>query len=495
MHEHALIAYEGVVKTLSTIAACVAVALAAAASSCTSDEPAPAAPACSGPSFDASPLSIRCGALVDERGREVRLHGINARIEGVFDVTLDGGRTPLEPIPPFGPADANRMRELGWNALRLPIQWSGVEPTETGGFDAAYLARVRETIDMAHAAGLYVLVDFHQDAYSKEIGEDGAPYWAIVPPPPQKLGGPLTDLEARRLSKPVLDAFETFFGPSPDGARLRDRFAKMAAHVAAAFAEHPGVIGFELFNEPIASFAQLRAFHAGLLPVIQAAAPKKLVFFEPPAIRNFTDRADIPDASLGPGTVYSPHVYTAAFGSPEVRAAVTEDTVRRSYEAARSEAEAWAAPLVVTEIGFPPSDPRFAEYMGWHASLADELGASTFYWVWKEMSQGSWGVYDYDAAGNATERADVVASLSRARIEACAGRVERIERPPGSVRVTFHGTETSNEHRWSLGTRLGADSATCDGSPAPVSPLAANVVTVACGGPGRHVVELRTRAR
>jgi len=35
------------------------------------------------------------------------------------------------------------------------------------------------------------------------LGEDGAPYWAIVPPPPERLGGPLVDLEARRLSKPV----------------------------------------------------------------------------------------------------------------------------------------------------------------------------------------------------------------------------------------------------------------------------------------------------
>lgn len=480
-------------KTLPAIATGITIALASCTSS--TDDPAPAAPACRGPSFEGAPLSIRCGALVDDRGREVRLHGINARVEGVFDVALDGGRVPLEPIPPFGPEDATRMRELGWNALRLPIQWSGVEPTETGGFDAAYVARVRRTVDVAHAAGLYVLVDFHQDAYSKEIGEDGAPYWAIVPPPPQKLQGPLTDLDQRRLSKPVLDAFETFFGPSPDGARLRDRFARMAAHVAAALADHPGVIGFELFNEPIASFARLRAFHAALLPVIQAAAPKKLVFFEPPAIRNFTDRADIPDAPLGPGTVYSPHVYTAAFGTPEIRAAVTEDAVRRSYEAARAEADAWEAPLVVTELGFPPSDPRFGEYMGWHASLADELGASTFYWLWKEMTQGSWGLFDYDAAGNATERAGVVAALSRVRIEACAGRIERIERPPGSVRLTFQGIESNSEHRFSLGPLLSAEGATCDGGPAIVAPLPSNVVTVACGGSGRHALDLRVRPR
>lgn len=447
---------------------------------------------CAGPSFEGSPLSIRCGALADAQGREVRLHGVNARVEGVFDVALDGGRTPLEPIPPFGPDDARRMRALGLNALRLPIQWSGVEPSESGGFDDAYLARVQAAVDVAHAADLLVLVDFHQDAYSKEIGEDGAPYWATVPAP-VKLEGPLDDLEKRRLSKPVLDAFETFFGASPDGARLRGRFAQMVAHVAARFSEHPAVIGFELFNEPIATPAQLRAFHVEVLAALRAAAPRKLAFFEPLAIRNFLDSAEITDAPLGPGTAYSPHIYTTAFGSAEARAAVTEDSLRRSYENARAEADAWQAPLVVTELGFPPSDPRFSEYMGWHGALADELGASTFFWVWKEMTQGSWGVYDYDAAMRPVERAPVVAALSRVQLDACAGRVVLFERlGSATLRVTFEGTEGTREHRLSVGDGFTALGATCDGASAAIV-AATPTITVTCGGPGRHVLELRAR--
>lgn len=202
-----------------------------------------------------------------------------------------------------------------------------------------------------------MLVDFHQDAYSKEIGEDGAPDWAIVPrPPPPKLGGPLLDLDKRRLSKPVNDAFDTFFGTSPDGARLRARFARMASHVAARFARHAGVLGFELFNEPVAAAERLRAFHTDLLAALRSVAPEKLVFFEPPAIRNFLDSADVPESGLGAGTVYAPHVYTSAFASDDARAAVSKNNLRRSYEAARDEAAGWQAPLVVTE---------YAPTVGW----------------------------------------------------------------------------------------------------------------------------------
>ncbi len=450
----------------------------------------PAALPCDGPSFDGAPLSVRCGALVDAQGREVRLTGINARVDGVFDVRFDDGRAPLEEIPALTLEDTQRMRALGFGALRLPIQWSGVEPTESGGFDEAYLDRVAAAVDLARQAKLLVLVDLHQDAYSKEIGEDGAPYWALVPPP-QKLAGPLTDLDQRRLSKPVLDAFDTFFGASPDGARLRDRFAKMAAHVAARFANDDAVLGFELFNEPIATFDALGALHAEVLAAVRAAAPKKLVVFEPPATRNLLDRADIASAPLGPGTVYAPHVYTAAFGSAEQRAAVTRDALERSYDNAREETDAWQAPLMVTEYGFPPSDPKLAEYLGWHGDLADQVGASTFFWLWKETSQGSWGLFDRDASGAWIERANVTAALARVRIEATAGRVVSLARPDGptSLVVTFEGTEATRENLVSTGARLVFQRASCDGE--AVISEGSEPLRLACGGPGRHVLDVR----
>lgn len=456
------------------------------ASSAATAEP----PACNGPSFTGAPFGVACGALVDSMGRQVRLFGVNARVDGVFDVTFSDGRAPLEPLAAFGPDDAKRMRALGISSLRLPIQWSGVEPTETGGFDEAYLDRVSRAVDDAHGAGLWVLIDFHQDAYGKDIGEDGAPYWAIVPPPPQKLGGPLMDLDERRLSKPVLDAFDTFFGTSPDGARLRGRFTSMAAHVATRFGHHPGVIGFELFNEPLATADRLRAFDADLLAALRVVAPDKLVLFEPPAIRNVIDSADVPESGLGPGTVYAPHIYTTAFAGAEAQAAVMKDNLRRSYENARDEAAGWQAPLVVTEYGFPPSAPTFAAYVRWHAELAEELGVSTWFWLWKERSQGSWGMFDFAPDGAATERAAVVTALSRVRLEACAGRVETIDHraEEGRLSVAFFGTDVTSEHLVSFGTRFAPQGARCDGH--DVAFTGDEPMRVTCGGAGRHTLEV-----
>src|SRR5690348_16414435 len=72
---------------------------------------------------DARRFRVQDGRLVDGRGREITLRGVNARANGVLDVTFDDGRLPLQDVPVFDAGDAERMQALGFNLLRLPINW------------------------------------------------------------------------------------------------------------------------------------------------------------------------------------------------------------------------------------------------------------------------------------------------------------------------------------------------------------------------------------
>ncbi len=56
--------------------------------------------ACTSPAFSGA-LGVKCNQLVDSEGRDVLLHGVNARVEGLFDVTFTDGRLPLQTIPVF----------------------------------------------------------------------------------------------------------------------------------------------------------------------------------------------------------------------------------------------------------------------------------------------------------------------------------------------------------------------------------------------------------
>jgi hypothetical protein len=430
-----------------------------------------------------TPLSSDGTNLRDESGRIAVLRGVNARVDGVFDVAFSDGRTALEPLPPLDASDCARMRALGFDLLRLPIQWSAIEPAR-GMFDDAYLDRVDAAIRCAGAAGLYVVVDLHQDAYSKEIGEDGAPLWAIQPPPAMLLQGPLTDLDQRRTSPQVTAAFATFFDPS-DPAGLQADFMTMLDHVATRWAIDPAVLGFELYNEPPVGEQQVDAFQIAAAARVRAAAPDKLVVFEPSAVRNLFDfvpraTAAFPTANA----VYAPHIYTFVFYQDQTLLQnLHAADLEASVQAARDEATAWHTPMVITEYGIGPTMPNADLWMGVEAQLHDRYLASDAFWLWKEESQGSWGVFDY-TGGTWTERPQVVAWISRIHAARISGTVvaNDYDYTTGALHLETHGATSA--HDIYIPERAAASFAiTCDGAAMSATrEPSTGLVTVACDG-------------
>jgi hypothetical protein len=464
---------------------------------------------CGEPAFAADRVSTQCAQFVDERGRVLFFHGVNARVEGIFDVTFDDGRAPLEAIPALTLEDAQAMRAMGFNALRLPLSWSALEPTKDGGISQTYLDRVQSTVALAARAGVRTLLDMHQDAYSKEIGEDGAPLWAILPAPPKLLGGPLTDLGARRISIPVLSAFGTLFADTPDGVELRRRFALAVAAVATRFAPgdarhaaSDGVLGIEIINEPITNPTGLAALRSVVTEAVRAADPGRLVFFEPDVLRSTGDKAPLSDQPAAPGSIYSPHVYTLAFGGTDAdHQAMTKETLRASNANARAEADSWGAPLAITEFGYAPDGIQADGYLRWQTELQDEYQASGFFWLWKEESQGSWGLFDFDAStGGWAVRDHVRQALSRVTPEAVAGWPTHFGYDQGARRfdLAFKGdrsiTAPSRLYVPSAADFTASFSVTCDGTPA-LAPRDATsgIVEVKCGGSGDHVIVLAAK--
>lgn len=410
--------------------------------------------------------------LRDDQDRIVLLRGVNARVNGVFDASFDDGRTALEPIPDLTDDDCRRMRQLGLDFLRLPINWSAIEPTE-GAYSESYLANVDAAVQCAARAGLVVMIDLHQDAYSKEIGEDGAPLWAIQPPPTQLLQGPLTDLGDRRTSAQVNDAFATFFGADPT---LRTSFEAVLDLVATRWRADPAVIGFELFNEPPVGDSLVTPFSEQAAQHVHASAPDKLVMFEPSATRNLFDFAPKSDHVFPvANAVYAPHIYTYVFAATPV--VFTASDLESSVANARVEATDWGTPLLIGEYGIGPTQPNADLWMQTQATLHDRYLASDAFWVWKEISQGSWGVYDR-SGDQWIERPQVVAWLSRVHAARIAGEVELNESTPTSLHLVTHGSSTPH----SIYTP-GAFTATCNGSPitAPRDPDT-GLVELPCDG-------------
>ncbi len=378
--------------------------------------------------LDGRRLRVVDGRLVDQRQREVTLRGVNARVEGVFDVTFDDGRLPLEPIPTFDGGDADRMRALGFNLLRLPINWSALEPRR-GEYDRRYLDRIADVVDLCARRGILVLLDFHQDAFSKEIGQDGAPRWVLdlllgagsYP----YLGGPLEDLGARRVAPETLAAFQAFF-TNREG--VQDLFADAAAVVAKRFRRARGVVGYEIMNEPLAAVAPdpeaaLLAFHVRVAEAIRRVDRRHLVVFEPDTLRNFANQAPLPSAPFPlAGAVYAPHIYTGVFDGTDISSA-SPAILAPSMERAAAEAAAWGAPLLVGEYGIDPTSPVADWWIGAQLDLQDRLRAHSTFWLWEEISSGRWGLFDGESSEPGGERPERTLALSRVFAQAVPGTV------------------------------------------------------------------------
>jgi hypothetical protein len=167
------------VRKVAAVASGVAVALSMVVA--VGNRPADAAEAPSW--FEPSALTVRGSAFVDENGREVVLRGFN--VSGTVKLSEHGG------LPYKNVVDARRsataMRQLtGANSVRFLLSWAYAEPTP-GQLDEAYLRKVTEQLSVFLDQGFYVLLDYHQDLYSRYLFNsgswytgDGAPQWVVA---------------------------------------------------------------------------------------------------------------------------------------------------------------------------------------------------------------------------------------------------------------------------------------------------------------------------
>jgi endoglycosylceramidase len=254
--------------------------------------------------------------MTDTDGRAVILHGLNQVYKvPPYTPSADG----------FGDDDAAFLAANGFNAMRVGVIWAAVEPQPLT-YDDNYLASIAQTVATLASHGIVSLLDFHQDLYNEAFQGEGAPAWAV-----QQAGLPNPQLgfPGNYFLNPAEEyAWNAFWrkAPAPDGIGLQDHYARAWAHVASFFHGNPGVFGYEVLNEPWPGFIwegcidfvlgcplqdhKLTVFYRKVVPVIRAADPATLVFFEPNTWSDEGIHTDL-GGVVDPSTGFSFHDYCA----------------------------------------------------------------------------------------------------------------------------------------------------------------------------------------
>ena len=294
------------------------------------------------PALHAAPDPAGRGRIVDAQGREVTLRGVNVNALAEY---WKGTRFPT--TFPLEPGDPRRLRGFGWNGVRLLVSWSRIEP-RPGRYDERYLARVRRTAARLIREGLYVFVDFHQDAWGPTLaaregetcpaggvpalGWDGAPGWAtlVADAVPRCASGGI-----RETSPAVRAAWQAFWTDraGPGGVGIQRRFLRAVAYTVERLGRRRGIAGYDVLNEPnafgAAENAGLSRLHSAAVRAIRAAegragAGRRLILFEPSALWSATGGGAPPDFTRDRDVVYAPHIYTGAFDDGPITAQAFE---------------------------------------------------------------------------------------------------------------------------------------------------------------------------
>jgi len=178
------------------------------------------------------------------------------------------------------------LKKWGFNFVRLGVMWEGVE-RQAGAYDMAYLDKVEALINKMGAAGIYTLVDAHQDVFARYMCGEGIPdFYAkeVIGEHPSCIN-PLADRVLQKYYKKIgacsdmndlgyrvdenddyliedclklmfANYYNTKQSVTGFGAlfnnvqNMNDKFVSFWDQTSARFAKNPYVVGFDPLNEP-----------------------------------------------------------------------------------------------------------------------------------------------------------------------------------------------------------------------------------------------------
>ena len=188
--------------------------------------------------------------IYDAQGRYRILRGVNYNVLG--DYWAANPNIPTTAT--YDPEQFRLMATYGFDMVRLLFSWSLLEP-QPGVIDYEYINKIKRAIEDASKHGLYIMIDMHQDAFSKYLftprdvtceypqsGWDGAPAWAVITDGASTCQ---TRPGSRESPRAVAHAWQNLWD-NTNG--IQDNLIAAWAELVRHCAKYDNVMGYDLVN-------------------------------------------------------------------------------------------------------------------------------------------------------------------------------------------------------------------------------------------------------
>eukprot|EP00005_Dracoamoeba_jomungandri_P000139 CAMPEP_0174253230 /NCGR_PEP_ID=MMETSP0439-20130205/2606_1 /TAXON_ID=0 /ORGANISM="Stereomyxa ramosa, Strain Chinc5" /LENGTH=525 /DNA_ID=CAMNT_0015334145 /DNA_START=19 /DNA_END=1596 /DNA_ORIENTATION=- len=395
----------------------------------------------------------------DSEGRVRVFHGVNV-VYKIFP--WHPSNHSFDPNNSLAPIDIKRLAEWGFNVVRLGVMWPGVEPLR-GQFNVTYLSVIRDIISHLASYGIYTIVDFHQDVYSRQFCGEGFPDWATLtdddtkpfaepiapelPVDPSNNYPNLTDCLDRDFtlyyfSSKVSNAFQNLYD---NKYSLQDSFVGYWREVVKSMKETTGILGYELINEPwagdiykdplllvpgYADSKNLAPLYHNLQKAIRDIDDQRIIFFEDattdvPWKTGFTPETTPGGVEYDDRQALSYHIYCGPSdsGGNPTNLFLCDAELLYFYDQAMAALKTLGTGGFMTEFGGVGNATVGAKMLKFLTDLADKYLQSWTYWQFKfyhdlTTDTGS-GESFYDENGKLQK--EKVKMLSRSYAQAIAG--------------------------------------------------------------------------
>lgn len=283
--------------------------------------------------------------FMDEHNRTLLWHGTNF----------------VQKSAPYYPVvtdqDIQLMGEMGFNVVRIGVMMPGVFPVSTSP-NSTYLNEIVSVVDRLWAAGIYSILDLHQDVLSPVICGEGTPPWMLntsqlhsmnfpqplVVKPNYKpdpatggwnLGNATRHMECNAQGILKFIGWSEFYMTDACGKSFQEiydaksvlgvMFPQFWRTVAQRFKGHAGILAYETLNEPwvgdhvkypdlllkagLAETQNLEKFMTSMHTEIRAVDPNTPVLYSPAEVNNRAMRRVGYEQGFLPGEPMAFHVY------------------------------------------------------------------------------------------------------------------------------------------------------------------------------------------
>lgn len=330
----------------------------------------------------------------------------------------------------------NDVKNQGFNAIRIPVTWSQ-HIDANGNVDSAWMARVKEVVDYAYNAGMFIILNVHHDT-----GEGGG------------------------------DKVSWIFAENDNYSNNQAKFAGLWTQIANEFKDYDGRLLFEGYNEMLdsgntwnaprnsSSYQAVNSYAQLFVDTVRATggnnSERNLIVntYVSSVDQAVLDNFVVPTDSSSNHLIAEVHVY-APWGFTGTAAAVNWTPVHSTFgDSDRGEIDdimnrlsqfssRTGLPVIIGECGaeYKSNDNERANYAAYLISKAAEKNIKCFWWdngdYGSDSAEGGYGIYNRN---NGQWRTEVVTALVSNSV--CTEIVEATTPEPTEVPET---TETTVE--------------------------------------------------